>query len=103
MAPLAFLVAALGATISVQAYEIRKVLATTSGALATEVLPSAQYSVPLSQKVPRPRAKKAALRALRQRAANFTDVLAGSSSDQEYLTDITIGGQVFKVIVDTGS
>ncbi|EIN11164.1 acid protease [Punctularia strigosozonata HHB-11173 SS5] len=32
-----------------------------------------------------------------------TSTLAGSDQDEEYLTDITVGGQSFKVIVDTGS
>ncbi|KAJ7623708.1 acid protease [Roridomyces roridus] len=34
---------------------------------------------------------------------NFTAVLAGSDFDQEYLTNITVGGQTFPAIVDTGS
>ncbi|KAJ7663837.1 acid protease [Mycena polygramma] len=42
--------------------------------------------------------------ALRGRAApNNITTLVGSDHDLEYLTDITVGGQNFKVIVDTGS
>ncbi|KAJ7173547.1 acid protease [Mycena filopes] len=36
-------------------------------------------------------------------ASNDTAVLAGADLDQEYLTDITVGGQTFTAIVDTGS
>ncbi|KAJ7780230.1 acid protease [Mycena maculata] len=44
------------------------------------------------------------LSALRAKAStNNTAVLAGSDLDQEYLTNITVGGQTFPVIVDTGS
>ncbi|KZP04844.1 acid protease [Athelia psychrophila] len=102
MVPLAFLVAALTA-VSAHAYEIRKIAPRTSSALATEVLPSAQYSLPLTGKAPRSKAKKAALSALRKNATSFTAVLAGGDYDEEYMTDITVGGQAFKVIVDTGS
>ncbi|KZP11138.1 acid protease [Athelia psychrophila] len=103
MAPLALFVAAL-AVASTQAYEIRKVAPATSGLLATEVLPQAQYSLPLTGKTTRSKAKQAALQTLRRRSSNYTTaILAGSGKDQEYLTDITVGGQKFKVIVDTGS
>ncbi|KAF7971938.1 hypothetical protein HWV62_19387 [Athelia sp. TMB] len=101
MAPLTFLVLALAA-VSAQSYEIRRTAPATSGALATEVLPRAQYLLPLTGKAPRSKAKKAALSAL-TKTSSYTAVLAGSYYDQEYLTDITIGGQAFKVIVDTGS
>lgn len=102
MTPLALLVAALAA-VSIQAYEIRKVAPTTRELLATEVLPQAQYFLPLSGKTTRSKAKQDALQALRKRSSNYTAVVAGGAKDQEYLTDITIGGQQFKVIVDTGS
>ncbi|KAF7977109.1 hypothetical protein HWV62_4709 [Athelia sp. TMB] len=102
MAPLALLVAALAA-VSTQAYEIRKRAPVTSGALTTEVLPQAQFSLPLSGKTTRSKGKQDALLTLRKRSSSYTAVLAGGDEDQEYLTDITIGGQDFKVIVDTGS
>lgn len=102
MAPLAFLAAALAA-VSTQAYEIRRSALATRGLLATEVLPQAQYSLPLSGKTTRPKAKQDALQNLHKRSSNYTAVIAGGQEDQVYLTDITIGGQDFKVIVDTGS
>ncbi|KAF7371069.1 Acid protease [Mycena sanguinolenta] len=34
---------------------------------------------------------------------NNTAILEGSDLDQEYLTNVTIGGQTFKAIIDTGS
>ncbi|KAJ7483177.1 acid protease [Mycena latifolia] len=41
---------------------------------------------------------------LRSHASNNnTAVLAGSDLDEEYLTNITVGGQTFTAIVDTGS
>src|ERR1700691_5623119 len=101
MAPLVFLVASLVA--STHAYDIHHVAPTPDAALTTEVPPAAQFSVPLTKKVPRPMYKKNLLKALRGRASSPTAVLAGSDDDAEYLTNITIGGQNFKVIVDTGS
>ncbi|KZP26584.1 acid protease [Athelia psychrophila] len=102
MPPLVLFVAAL-AVVSIQAYEIRKVAPATSGLLATEVLAQAQYYLPLTGKTTRPQAKQAALQTLRRRPSSYTDVLAGAGGDAEYLTDITVGGQKFKVVVDTAS
>jgi hypothetical protein len=70
------------------------------GALTPEVIPTAEFSLSLSGKVPRSTAKRNALHAVTQAR---TASLFGVANDQEYLTDITIGGQTFKVIVDTGS
>lgn len=103
MASLVLLVAALAAASSTQAYEIRRAAPVTSASLATEVLPNAQYSLPFTGKAPRSRAKKAALSALSRKAGNYTSTVAGAEDVQEYLTDITIGGQDFKVVIDTGS
>ena len=102
MAPLALLVAALAA-ISTQAHEIRKRAPAASEALTTEVLPQAPFTMPFSGKIARSKGKQDALRPVRKRSSSYTSVLAGGISDQEYLTDITIGGQDFKVEVDTGS
>ena len=99
MAPFLFLLAAFAA--SVHAYNIRRVPPATNLALSTEILPPAQFSIPLAEKAPRPTYKKNLLKALCGRGP--TAVLAGSANDTEYVTDITIGGQKFKVIVDTGS
>ncbi|KAJ7132351.1 acid protease [Mycena epipterygia] len=44
------------------------------------------------------------LASLRSHASNNnTAILAGSDLDEEYLTNITVGGQTFTAIVDTGS
>jgi predicted aspartyl protease len=101
----ALLLSALAATANA-AYSVQRVsLPTTEsvnaqGALTPEVIPTAEYSVSLSEKVPRSTVKKNALRAVTKAK---TASLFGSDDDEEYLTDITIGGQTFKVIVDTGS
>jgi hypothetical protein len=93
------------ASASAQDYHIERIYPANSGAriLTTEVLPSAQYSIPLTSKVARPAYKQAYTNALRGGRTVKTAVLAGSGGDSEYLTDITVGGQKFKVIVDTGS
>lgn len=104
MAPFALIIFALAA--SIHAYDIRRITAASSGTIKTEVIPAAKFYVPLTGKVSRPAYKKHLLDALRNqgfKSSNYTAVLAGSISDNEYLTDITIGGQEFKVIVDTGS
>lgn len=67
-------------------------------------LPQAEFAVNLTAKVPKSAHKKALLRGLRGVASKTpTATLAGSDQDEEYLTDIIVGGQKFKVIVDTGS
>jgi hypothetical protein len=82
------------------AYDIRRVAPATNLTLPTEVLPAAQFSVPLVEKVPRTTFKKNLLKALR---GGRLATLAGSANDAEYVTDITISGQTFKIVVDTGS
>lgn len=103
MAALAFFVAALA--VSAQAYDVRRFSSKTSGSEGPEVLPPAQYAIPLAQKVPRHPYKTNIRNAVlkHKKAANYTGILAGSDDDEEYLTDITIGEQNFTVIVDTGS
>ncbi|KAJ7493834.1 acid protease [Mycena latifolia] len=71
-------------------------------------LPPADFAVPFTAKTPRRKSKKAALAALRgqNRAGSGTSDtvgVEGTFGDEEYLTNITIGGQHFSVIVDTGS
>ncbi|KIM83061.1 hypothetical protein PILCRDRAFT_819851 [Piloderma croceum F 1598] len=107
MTPVLLLVAAL--LVSAHAYgerepsyNIRRVAPLTSAALATEVLPAAQFFVPLTEKVPRQTYKKKLLEALRT-GLSTTAVLAGSANDNQYLTNVTVGGENFTVIVDTGS
>jgi hypothetical protein len=84
-------------------YVIRRVAPLTNVALATEVLPAAQFSVPLTEKVPRQTYKKKLLEALRTGLSTPTAVLAGSAHDIQYLANVTVGGENFKLIVDTGS
>ncbi|KAJ7092312.1 aspartic peptidase domain-containing protein [Mycena belliarum] len=71
------------------------------------VLPAAEFTVPFSGKAPRRKSKKSALAALRGKSrahgASDTVVVDGSAFDEEYLTNATIGGQHFSLIVDTGS
>lgn len=95
MAPIALLFAAL------------VTLQTTSGAVKTEILPVAQFTVPFTGQVPRSAHKNVLLEVVRSQKnnnpSNYTALLAGAELDLEYLTDITVGAQKFKVIVDTGS
>ncbi|KAJ6541051.1 acid protease [Mycena vulgaris] len=74
---------------------------------AVAELPPADFAVPFTAKAPRRKSKKSALAALRgkTRAAGggSTVVVDGSDFDDEYLTNVTIGGQHFSLIVDTGS
>ena len=61
-------------------------------------IPAAEYSVPIADTVPRSRKT---LQYLRE-TGGFTSSLAGSSFDQAYLVNVTIGGKLFRLIVDTG-
>ncbi|KAJ7033574.1 acid protease [Mycena alexandri] len=78
-------------------------------ALEPAVIPAAEFSVPISAKTPRRSSKKNALAALRGRpttkapASGSTVAVDGSDFDEEYLTNVTIGGQHFSLIIDTGS
>lgn len=64
-------------------------------------LPKAPFVASITQKVPRSSARKEALWSIRGPSAK-TARIAGSDDDEEYLTSITIGGQTFEVIIDTG-
>ncbi|KAJ7308516.1 acid protease [Mycena albidolilacea] len=72
--------------------------------LEPAVIPEAQFVVPITSTAPRRKSKKSNLESLRAFAApNNTAVLEGADFDQEYLTEVTVGGQTFTAIVDTGS
>ncbi|KAJ6580924.1 aspartic peptidase domain-containing protein [Mycena capillaripes] len=72
--------------------------------LEPAVIPEAQFVVPITSKAPRRQSKKSNLASLRAHASpNNTATLLGADFDEEYLTDITVGGQTFTAIVDTGS
>jgi hypothetical protein len=75
----------------------------TSAVFITEALPAAQFTVPLVEKIPRPVYKKNLLEELRSYATSPMAILTGTLNDEQYVTSITVGGQIFKVIVDTGS
>lgn len=71
--------------------------------LEPAVIPEAQFVVPITSKAPRRQSKKHNLASLRAHASpNKTAILVGADLDEEYLTDITVGGQTFTAIVDTG-
>jgi hypothetical protein len=76
-------------------------------------LPAAPYSVAFSKKVPRRKEKINALSALcghrhggsghgAKPISQTTVPLAGSNFDSDYLVNITIGGQNFSLILDSG-
>jgi hypothetical protein len=66
-------------------------------------LPVSQNVLTLNQKVARPSWKADAIRSITRQGVDaskqYTAVLAGGYQDEEYLTNITIGGQEFIVIV----
>ncbi|KAF5376833.1 hypothetical protein D9757_008895 [Collybiopsis confluens] len=68
-------------------------------------LPPADFSIAIAGSVPRSKAKKSFMQALRasQSGSNFTTVVGGSDFDEEYLTNVTVGLQDLLMIVDTGS
>lgn len=67
-------------------------------------IPPAEVSLPFTGKSPRSAFKKHVRESLRAHFASSSSVapLAGSGFDEEYLVNITVGGQHFPVIVDTG-
>jgi len=99
-----FIVAALAVCGHASPYDIRRIARATDTVLSTNI-PAAQFSVALTDKISRQGHKKSPLDGLRRQGFlnSPTAVLAGTYSDAQYLTDITIGGQNFKVVVDTGS
>lgn len=100
---LAFLVA-LNSLLLVAAtgtFDIQRVTSQRSVAQNGQTIPQATFVTSLSQKVPRRAVKKRALRELR-RSASKTATIIGTDDDEEYATGITVGGQSFEVIVDTG-
>ncbi|KAJ7779193.1 aspartic peptidase domain-containing protein [Mycena metata] len=67
-------------------------------------LPPAEFSVPITGKVPRRKSKSNALaRRGHLGGADYTSIIDGTLGDKEFVTNATIGGQNFSLIVDTGS
>lgn len=67
-------------------------------------LPLASFTLPFVGKSPRSKAKKHLRQSLAALTAgtSYTSPAAGADLDEEYLVNITIGGQHFPVIMDTG-
>ncbi|KAF7332948.1 Acid protease [Mycena venus] len=68
-----------------------------------EAPPPAEFTVPFTAKVPRRKSKLATGRWEMRSFREATVSLDGANFETEYLTNITVGGQNFSVIVDTGS
>jgi hypothetical protein len=102
LAPLSALVASASAHWSAERFS--RAGAAVDIAAAEAALGPAEHVVPFIGKVARSQAKRSLRTTLRQRASgkNYTAILAGADFDEEYLADLTAGGQTFKVIVDTG-
>ncbi|KAK7045280.1 acid protease [Favolaschia claudopus] len=81
-------------------------------------LPPAEFNVAITAKTPRRASKRNALASLRRKpgkrspgkrplrlpgGGGSTVVVDGSDFDEEYLTNATVGGQHFSLIIDTGS
>ncbi|KAF7326791.1 Acid protease [Mycena sanguinolenta] len=94
---------------------VRHVSQAPRAEVATD-LPPAEFSVSFTAKTPRRSSKRTALEALTGRPSKKrpgvraatagggdTVVVDGSDFDEEYLTNFTVGGQPFSLIVDTGS
>lgn len=106
MARITLLFTALALSAKVHGYTVSRFHPGETGLLELENLPAAQYSTTLSQKVRRPSSKKNMRSYLLKSLAtgsSYHAQLDGAGDDAEYVTEITIGGQNFKVIVDTGS
>ncbi|KAJ7211719.1 acid protease [Mycena pura] len=68
------------------------------------LLPPASFLAPIVSRTPRRLSKVEALRSLRSSGgASHIALLVGAQHDYEYLTNVTVGGQSFSVVVDTGS
>ncbi|KAJ7040977.1 aspartic peptidase domain-containing protein [Mycena alexandri] len=69
-------------------------------------LPPAEFSVPITGKVPRRKSKSNAL-ARRGHfgggSGGYSSIVDGTLGDNEFVTNATIGGQHFSLIIDTGS
>ncbi|KAF7317669.1 Acid protease [Mycena kentingensis (nom. inval.)] len=68
---------------------------------ATSHVPPASFVAPITAKVPRRKSKQSSLRSVA--GARATAPVYGALYAQEYLVDMTVDGQKFPVIVDTGS
>ncbi|KAF7795741.1 hypothetical protein EIP86_006908 [Pleurotus ostreatoroseus] len=101
MYPKALLPLLVLAVHSTGAVEFRRVRSSVAPSNAFLELPAAPFVVNLTAKTSRSIAKKIALRELRGKAAIGT--VDGTGDDEEYVTDIIVGGQNFKAIIDTGS
>ena len=92
---------------SVLAMGLFQFLLVASGVLravnSIEVLPDAQFLIPLAHKVPRSIDKKNPLMAFHRHASSLTTVINGVNYDEQYAVNVTIGGQDFSVLVDTAS
>ncbi|KIK69883.1 hypothetical protein GYMLUDRAFT_236344 [Collybiopsis luxurians FD-317 M1] len=94
----AFFLLAIDATPTVRRHVSDKVPRTETS------LPTADFSMAIAGSVPRSKAKKSLMQALRaSQARSFTTTVAGSDFDEEYLTNVTVGPQNLLMIVDTGS
>jgi predicted aspartyl protease len=83
----------------------RAAYAAESSAVAGAAIPPAKHVATLTARVPASARKQAAKQALFGAAASppYVNALAGVAADSEYATNITIGGQSFPVLVDTGT
>ncbi|KAJ7277450.1 acid protease [Mycena rebaudengoi] len=99
---LALVFSAVGSDASVQYTATRHVSLRSSGQALTP-LPYAPFAAPIVSRSARRPSKAHALHSLRAAGSASTTPLVGANYDFEYLANITIGGQNFAVIVDTGS
>ncbi|EIN11159.1 acid protease [Punctularia strigosozonata HHB-11173 SS5] len=94
----------LGIVSAVRAFNHpRRVVSLPSRTPSYEVLPTASFSASLSRAVTNSSRALEALRASSLDSYNLTSVLTSADGGFRYYADIDVGGQDFKVLVDTGS
>jgi hypothetical protein len=104
---LSLVLAALAAPASAKdAVYISHASATNVATLSSQPLPQADFALPLT-KQPRSASRAKIMHNLKKKIGaakgNFIESIVGAEGDAEYLTAITIGGQNFTTIIDTGS
>lgn len=109
LAVLPLLLTFLAPTATALEYKIQRIGPSNTGSrVSVENPPQARVVLPLTSKVTQSSYKQVLAKALRGRTKSSRGrvkqaELAGAAGDVSYLADIVVGGQSFKVVVDTGT
>jgi hypothetical protein len=95
---------ALAASNAHAAHTVQRLAHVPSVAAATDIPPAAHFA-PITGRIGASARRRAYKKAVVQHATDrvYTGELAGAGFDEEYTTAITVGGQNFTVIFDTGA